>query len=418
MKFCIENLARIYKAEITIDGITVIAGYNSTGKSTISKALVSCMRAYSAMNLKIRRQRISTIARALDDIVSQALPITFYVAPGNNKLYELATEITENPTIKLDTDILLSAFGNSFEPSEKEALKKYLTENIDKIRIGLNKKAEISDQEYVTFLVNNQFREIFDQQINTIGASKPSIVDFWGSEEIHIEFVNNRVSKCSTVTLKEPSPFYIEPIHMLDGASVRVTRRKDRSLYRFLMSDDSTSTESMTIDEYTQQEHASQIVTNLADNVMHGRLRSSDDTVLFYDNDFNENISVKNLASGIKSMALISRLIENGRLAPNGLLIIDEPEVNLHPEWQLRFANFLVQLNKELGIQILLTTHSPYFLRALEVYSKQFKVFDQLKLYMTKPCENEELSRLFEVEDMTNSSNTIFRQLYLPLEKL
>ena len=47
MNLTIKNLAKISEANVSIDGITVIAGYNSTGKSTISKALVSCMRAYS-----------------------------------------------------------------------------------------------------------------------------------------------------------------------------------------------------------------------------------------------------------------------------------------------------------------------------------------------------------------------------------
>lgn len=39
MKLSISNFAKIDKADITIDGITVIAGENNTGKSTIGKIL-------------------------------------------------------------------------------------------------------------------------------------------------------------------------------------------------------------------------------------------------------------------------------------------------------------------------------------------------------------------------------------------
>lgn len=39
MRLQIENFAKIAKADINIDGITVIAGENNTGKSTIGKAL-------------------------------------------------------------------------------------------------------------------------------------------------------------------------------------------------------------------------------------------------------------------------------------------------------------------------------------------------------------------------------------------
>lgn len=418
MKLSIQNLARIHKADITIDGITVVAGYNSTGKSTISKALVCCMKPYGSMQNMIKNQRIFNIMRALEDIGMHALPNTLYLNRNNDALRQLAKKIIEDSSVKLDTQVLISPFIESLSPDEQESMANYIQENIDKIREDLKKKKEVTDQEYAVFIVNQQFRETFDQQINTLGCSEPALIDFIDKETIHIKVVNNRVSECPVLTLNQPAPFYIEPVHMLDQSSMHLLFRKNRSIYQALLPDEAPSIKSMTMDEYSQREHALQIVTDLANTVMHGRLRPSDDTVLFYDDDFKENISVKNLASGIKSMALIARLLENGKLKPKGLLIIDEPEVNLHPEWQLSFASFLVQLNKELGIQILLTTHSPYFLRALEVYSREFDVFDSLKLYLTTPCKEEGLSHLFTVEDMTHDSNSIFKQLYLPLEKL
>ncbi len=417
MKLCIENLARIRKAEISLNGITVIAGYNSTGKSTISKALVGCMKAYSGMNQKIKSQRIMNMMRALDDVVSEALPDALYVN-NDATLRNLSKQIVENPEIKLDIDTLAQAIGTGLESEQYNLLISYIENHHNDILEDIKKKKEVPDQEYVTFLVNNQLRRMFDQQINTFGSSEPSIIDFSGKEEIHIEIVNNRVIECPSISLKESEPFYIEPKHMLDESSSIFIRRTDRMMHQSLMMDENASVDSMTLDQYAQKEHASQIVAALANNVMHGRLRPSDDTVLFYDNDFQESISVKNVASGIKSMALIARLIENGSLSSNGFLIIDEPEVNLHPEWQLRFANFLVRLNQELGIQILLTTHSPYFLRALEVYSNQLDVFDSLKLYMTRECKGGNSGQLFELDDVTNNSNIIFKQLYLPLEEL
>ena len=41
MKLSISNLAKIKQADIDIDGITVVAGENNTGKSTIGKVLFS-----------------------------------------------------------------------------------------------------------------------------------------------------------------------------------------------------------------------------------------------------------------------------------------------------------------------------------------------------------------------------------------
>jgi len=44
---------------------------------------------------------------------------------------------------------------------------------------------------------------------------------------------------------------------------------------------------------------------------------------------------------------------------PNELLIIDEPEMNLHPEAQAKIAEFLAMLVNA-GLHVLITTHSPY----------------------------------------------------------
>jgi len=44
---------------------------------------------------------------------------------------------------------------------------------------------------------------------------------------------------------------------------------------------------------------------------------------------------------------------------PGELLIIDEPEMNLHPEAQVKMIEFLAILVNA-GLKVLITTHSPY----------------------------------------------------------
>ena len=39
MKISIEKIGKIHHSDIIIDGLTIIAGKNSTGKSTVSKSL-------------------------------------------------------------------------------------------------------------------------------------------------------------------------------------------------------------------------------------------------------------------------------------------------------------------------------------------------------------------------------------------
>lgn len=61
MRLKIRNFAKIKNAEIIIDGITVIAGENNTGKSTVGKIIFSSFYALSDIESKILVERIKEI---------------------------------------------------------------------------------------------------------------------------------------------------------------------------------------------------------------------------------------------------------------------------------------------------------------------------------------------------------------------
>ncbi len=79
----------------------------------------------------------------------------------------------------------------------------------------------------------------------------------------------------------------------------------------------------------------------------------------------NENLRIDlyNASSSIKQLAPLLLYLRH-RAAPNQTLIIDEPEMNLHPEAQAKLLEALGIL-ANLGVRVLLTTHSPYFMAHL-----------------------------------------------------
>ncbi len=64
---------------------------------------------------------------------------------------------------------------------------------------------------------------------------------------------------------------------------------------------------------------------------------------------------VSSMVKGLSSLVLYLRYIAK----PRDLLVIDEPEMNLHPEAQVQLAEFLAMLVNA-GLNVLVTTHSPY----------------------------------------------------------
>lgn len=75
------------------------------------------------------------------------------------------------------------------------------------------------------------------------------------------------------------------------------------------------------------------------------------------------SIDLYNASSSIKQLAPLLLYLRY-RASRNDLLIIDEPEMNLHPESQARLLEILGMLVNE-GVNVLLTTHSPYFMSHL-----------------------------------------------------
>ena len=75
------------------------------------------------------------------------------------------------------------------------------------------------------------------------------------------------------------------------------------------------------------------------------------------------SIDLYNASSSIKQLSALVLYLRY-KAAPNQLLIIDEPEMNLHPASQVRLLEVLAIL-VGLGVRVLVTTHSPYFMAHL-----------------------------------------------------
>ncbi|MDE6540213.1 MAG: ATP-binding protein, partial [Ruminococcus sp.] len=93
------------------------------------------------------------------------------------------------------------------------------------------------------------------------------------------------------------------------------------------------------------------------------------------------DIDFRNLSTGLKSFALIERLLESGKLKSKDVLILDEPEIHLHPEWQLIYAELIVLLQKTFDLTILLVTHSFHFLESLEFFMNKYNIAERGNFY-------------------------------------
>jgi predicted ATPase len=96
------------------------------------------------------------------------------------------------------------------------------------------------------------------------------------------------------------------------------------------------------------------------------------------------NISEKGMGS-IQIMILIFRLaslINNAiKMQGNFLVLIEEPELNLHPAFQSKLADLFHVVNNDFNIKLIVETHSEYLIRKTQLIVKD-------KEYEVKPNEN------------------------------
>ena len=79
-------------------------------------------------------------------------------------------------------------------------------------------------------------------------------------------------------------------------------------------------------------------------------------------------------------------------------MILDEPEAHLHPSWQNKFAEVIVLLVKYLNTQVLLTSHSPNFVLAIDAYMRKYDIIDKTNFYQTN-CLDDGLVEYVNVND-------------------
>lgn len=72
------------------------------------------------------------------------------------------------------------------------------------------------------------------------------------------------------------------------------------------------------------------------------------------------------LAEGIRKLALVWLLIQNGTLLKGSILLWDEPEANLNPALMEQLVEVIFQLQRN-GVQVILTTHNNVLMRYLDL---------------------------------------------------
>jgi len=413
MKLSIRNVGKLKEADVEINGITVIAGENNTGKSTIGKVLFSIFQSLYKLDDQIIREKRNTIKHNLELLYVHATGSFFY----NVEFKEIIDEILIEGS-KYDIEILknkiLEFISNNSEKTKNEIPEEPVKRIFDLLKIP--KKS------FVLAILNRNFSNEFNNQITNIytelvGNIKLKIQD----KESFLNIENNIIKEIKNEHFLNTEIVYIDDPFILDDLTdelfVRnaikntdyntIYNHKNYLKYKLIQKKGSL------VDEIILNSKLEKFYLKLNELFEGDIILSNRGNYVYRRKNKGNELNLINLSAGLKSFAVLKMLFINNTLQENGTIILDEPEIHLHPEWQIKFAELIVLLQKEFKMHILLTTHSPYFLKAIQVYSKKYKISNKCKYYMSELDGEQAI-----LVDKTNKTDDLFYKLAISFENL
>ena len=89
MELYLKNIGKVAEANVEIKGITVIAGENDTGKSTVGRALFSIFNGFYEIEEQIRQERFLSIVNVLENFYRY----TYFLEAVQKDIEEYAEDI-------------------------------------------------------------------------------------------------------------------------------------------------------------------------------------------------------------------------------------------------------------------------------------------------------------------------------------
>ena len=441
----IENLGKLKQGEIKIRPLTILTGENGTGKSFFTKSLYSILSVINknALHIDIVEdiKRLEALLSAFIENINRISETDkFEVQTLQIKLQEL--EVKLNSVSEEDITIYLAFSSSCFEGADDflgtfdKYLKGIISKPIKQRSVAtiisslkqrfksLRNSLANSNDSYAKLLEANLGIEIkenfqiadlselvsFEEKTCKISSDLFDIT--LGKKGIGFSLQHkfiNEVSGLSRVVFFE-SPAYWKVRNALIQAK-QLSRRSDLTgVPKYFYDLEQTLTTKST--ENTPE------ISKLADTLQQalgGKFSFKNGSFTFQDNLGNE--IPKNLVSfGMTNLGMVQTLLTNNVITKGSFVFFDEPETNLHPQWQVLLMQTLIEL-AEHDINVVIATHSIDMIKALEVGLKNIDNIDEIVSVnyfntegtLTKFESENKIGQLIESREILSSS---YEKLY------
>lgn len=367
------------ECKIDCRGLIILTGFNDSGKSTILKALYSVM----CCPEDLRAIKDSEI-RATIGILGDRLGLSGF--PKDD-----------------DMDSVIEGLDKTL--SSDDGIDRSLLEHV----MELHRGGSDVDSRFYERIVGRKIMSEFDSigYFRTVSGSRDAVISISGGPDFECRVSGDDGISCKGDLDRMPrAVFWDSPFIMDAGSPQRDRDRFDHREYMLQMLN-SPGAETLILDEMYRDNL--RILDDHMRSVIPGEFINTPKGVRYRMSDGNA-ISLCDVASGLKIFGMLRMLIGKGCLHQGDVLLLDEPEAYLHPSWINPLADVIVALVKDLGIRVVMTSHSQHLLMAVEAKTTQMK--DMVNNYNLSRSED----RSIIVEDVTGNLEKMYLEMADPVE--
>lgn len=449
MNLTVSKFRAINKADIKLNGITVVTGENGCGKTTLSRLLYVTIKTSRNFDEIVRRdlnRRLREILRALTDLMQDFARIERISSPDNSKEYSIRRVSYRSLLIKNDDDSDLSQYEEkiySYINTIQDGINDYLSEktapNAKRSRQPLIEKRLQRIQQILQALLNDDNpnkgeKGKMDDVFSLLDKLKISIHQSFAAAMRTLESRNNNVFISELYRhfgddLKKQFNVieFGVPITDWEHQKLLMTHGIQDCVYI-------DTPMAIMSDSYTDNEYWEDLISvlqapalafpldrqlNLVNKIISGEVSYSSDTIdddFIYKRNDGAVFNLNDCATGIKSFGILQILLNNGRLNKNTILIIDEPEAHLHPQWIVEYARMIVLLHKEIGVKFFVASHSTDMISAIRCIAAKEEVQDKLNFYLAEDSEGTPYE--YTYRDLGLDIDPIFKSFNKSLDKI
>lgn len=438
-RYTLSAYQAVKEADLTIDGLTILAGENGCGKSTLSRWLyymVNGVQRYDTYTTKSYVEKVESLIRQHS---MAAREIRYYIQSDNQSTNVQVTGERANPVrnypITAYSDDSVRQVQDRFAQSV-HALGNMIAEYLqsskpgarrDRIMMYLNMEV-VGDVSVDAAQIAENF---VDKNVRLLNQMTEKLNSDLENRPLDRFLDNIRREFEEKDSVPEQIQLYEDGVELIDGKRVATLFNLNRAIYidtPMALTNESAENvfwnelRRMVLQHRQELELPEKKLLLRIKNILHGEARMIEtdspfagEELHFVSEDGKVNIEIEKAATGFKTFTYLQRLLENGFLGSDSLLLIDEPEAHLHPQWIVEYARFLVLLHKDLGQKIMVATHNPDMVAALRAIAEREGVLDKTHFYIASMPEKQ---KGYIYKDLGYDISEIFTSFNIALSRI